>query len=115
MTEVDGDHKLADLSEVYELLKTDASDLLRDLLRGVSMWKVTAMLALLLTFSWIALATVIMVFGHPYGSPPTILLALYVSLALAAVSATLSFYLLYRYYTLRRKYTRLFKIAEKLR
>jgi ABC-type antimicrobial peptide transport system permease subunit len=115
MTEVDGDRKLADLSEVYELLKTDASDLLRDLLRGVSMWKVTALLALLLTFSWIALATVITLFGHPYGSPPTILWALYVSLALAVVSAILSFYLFYRYYTLRRKYTRLFNIAEKLR
>jgi len=115
MTEVDGDHKLADLSEVYELLKTDASDLLSDLLRGVSMWKVTALLALLLTFSWFALAMVIEVFGHPYGSPPTILYALYGSLVLGVVSATLSFYLFYRYFTLRTKYTRLFKIAEKLR
>jgi hypothetical protein len=115
MTEVDGDHKLADLSEVYELLKTDASDLLSDLLRGVSMWKVTALLAVVLTFSWIALATVILVFGHPFGALPIILFSLYLSLALALVSATMSFYLFYRYYTLRRKYTRLFKIAEKLR
>jgi uncharacterized membrane protein len=116
MTETnEDDHKLADLSEVYELLKTDASDLLRDLLRGVSMWNVTALLSALLTFSWIALAAVILKFGHPFGSPPTILLALYISLALAAVSAVLSFYLFYRYFTLRRKYTRLFNIAEKLR
>jgi len=116
MTETnEGDPKLADLSEVYELLKTDASDLLRDLLRGVSMWNVTAVLALLLTFSWVALAAIIMVFGHLYGSPPAILLALYISSALAVVSALLSFYLFYRYFTLRRKYTRLFNIAEKLR
>ena len=115
MVEVGGDQKLADLSEVYELLKADASELLRDLLRGVSMWKVTALLAVLLTFSWVALAAVITVFGHPYGSPPAILEALYLSIALAVVSATLSFYLFYRYYTLRRKYTRLFNIAEKLR
>jgi hypothetical protein len=116
MTEAnEGDHELADLSEVYELLKTDASDLLRDLLRGVSMWNMTAVLALLLTFSWIALAAVIIKFGHPFGAPPAILLALYFSLALAAVSAILSFYLFYRYFTLRRKYTRLFNIAEKLR
>jgi hypothetical protein len=116
MSETDtGDSKLADLSEIYELLKADASDLLRDLLRGVSMWKMTSLLALLLTFSWLALVAVIMVFGHPYGSPYGVLVGLYLSLALAAVSATLCFYLFYRYYTLRRKYTRLFNIAEKLR
>jgi len=69
----------------------------------------------LLTCSWVALAAVIMMFGHPYGSPPPILQALYLSVALAVVSAILSFYLFYRYYTLRRKYTRLFNIAEKLR
>jgi hypothetical protein len=109
------DPKIDDLQEVYELLKTDASDLLRDLLRGVSMWKVTALLAMLLTLAWIALAGVIVKFGHPFGAPPIILDALYLSIALAAMSAALSFYLFNRYYTLRRKYTRLFNIAEKLR
>ena len=65
-----GDPKIDDLREVYDLLKTDASDLLGDLLRGVSMWGTTAVIALFLTLSWIVLADVITGFGHPYGSPP---------------------------------------------
>jgi len=122
MTETDpGDRKLTDLGEVYELLRTDASDLLRDLLRGVSMWGTTAVIALFLTLSWLFLAGVITVFGHPYGSPPngvsysTVIQALYLSYVLAAASAAVCIYLFSRYFSLKRKYSRLFKIAEKLR
>ncbi|MDA4130833.1 MAG: hypothetical protein OK457_08690 [Thaumarchaeota archaeon] len=116
-----GSQKLADLSEVYELLKTDASDLLRDLLRGVSMWGTTAVIALFLTLSWIVLAAVITVFGHPYGSPPngvstsTVIEVLYMSIGLAFVSAVVCIYMFSRYFSLKKKYSRLFKIAEKLR
>jgi hypothetical protein len=34
--------KFADLAEVYGLLKRDATDMLRDLLDGVSLWRSTA-------------------------------------------------------------------------
>lgn len=114
------DRKLTDLAEVYDLLKSDAVNLLRDLLRGVSMWGTTALMALFLTCSWIILAAVITIFGHPYGSPPngvdyhTVLDALYASYAFAGISAIICGYLFSRYYLLRKKYTRLFKLAEKL-
>jgi hypothetical protein len=115
------DQKLDDLKEVYELLQADASDLLHDLLRGVSMWGTTATIALFLTVAWIVLAVVITVFGRPYGHPPndvsssTVLVAFYLSLGLAVLSASICAYLFSRYFSLKKKYSRLFQIAEKLR
>jgi len=115
------DPKLEDLSEVYALLKTDASDLLGDLLRGVSMWRTTAAIALFLTVSWIVLAIVVTAFGRPYGHPPndisstTVLVALYLSIILAAASGGVCAFLFSRYISLKKKYSRLFQIAEKLR
>jgi hypothetical protein len=113
--------KLDDLTEVYAFLKTDASDLLGDLLRGVSMWRTTAVIALFLTVSWIILAVVVTAFGRPYGSPPnnisssTVVVALYLSIILAVTSACVCAYLFSRYFSLKKKYSRLFQIAAKLR
>jgi hypothetical protein len=115
------DPKLDDLTEVYALLKTDASDLLGDLLRGISMWRTTAVIAIFLTVSWLVLAVVVTAFGRPYGSPPndisssTVLVALYLSVILAVASACVCVYLFSRYFSLKKKYSRLFQIAAKLR
>src|ERR1700730_17263553 len=104
-----GDPKIDELKEVYELLKTDAPDLLGDLLRGVSMWRTTAVIALFLTISWIVLAFVVTAFGRPYGSPPndisssTVLVALYLSVILAIASAGVCFFLFSRYFSLKKK------------
>ena len=111
----DGRPELADLAEALELMKADASRFLKDLLRGVSMWATTAVMAFLLAIVWVALAQVVVAYAHPYGSPPLILDILYLSYGFAIGSATLGFLLSWRYYTLRRKYTRLFEIASKLR
>jgi hypothetical protein len=106
---------VADLVEVYDLLKDDATNLLSELLRGISMWRTTGLIASFLTLSWVVLAVVITAFGHPYGSPYIVLYSLYLSIALAQASGITSVYLFSRYISLRRKYSRLFKIAEKLR
>ncbi len=116
-----GDQRIDDLREVYELLKTDASDLLNDLLRGVTMWGTTATIALFLTIAWIILAVVVTVFGRPYGHPPndvsssTVLVALYLSVIFAVISASVCAYLFSRFFSLKKKYSRLYRIAEKLR
>jgi hypothetical protein len=106
---------LEDLAEALGLMKADASKLLKDLLRGISMWGITSMMAFFLAFVWLALAQAILTYGHPYGSPPQILDILYASYLFAVVSVSLGLFLFWRYYSLRRKYTRLFEIAGKLR
>jgi hypothetical protein len=107
--------EVADLADALELMKADASRFLKDLLNGVSMWATTAVMAFFLAIVWLALAQIVLTFAHPYGSPPLMLDILYLSYTFAVVSASLGFLLSWRYYSLRRKYTRLFEIASKLR
>ena len=108
------------LEEVYESLRTDAQSLLRELLRGISMWGVTSLMAFLVCAVSLILAAVVIVFGRPYGSPPsdvgrnTVLIALYTSIALAARSAGVGSLLLQKYLTLKKKYARLYRIAREL-
>jgi len=106
---------LADLEEALGFLKADASRLLKDLLRGISMWGLTALMAFFLAGVWLVLAKVILTYAHPYGSLPQILDILYASYGFAAGSAVLGFLLLWRYYSLRKRYLRLFEIAGSLR
>jgi len=106
---------IADLEEALGFLKADASRLLKDLLRGVSMWGLTALMAFLLAAVWLALALVILAYAHPYGSLPQILDILYASYGFATGSALLGFLLLWRYYSLRKRYLRLYEIAGSLR
>jgi hypothetical protein len=107
--------ELTDLSDALEQMKTDASKLLMDLLRGIAMWGITALMAFFLAFVWLALAEVVLVYAHPYGSLPQILDILYASYGFAAGSAILGLVLFWRYFSLKRKYVRLFGIARKLR
>jgi len=108
------------LEEVYESLRTDAQSLLQELVRGISMWGVTSAMAFLLFVLSLVLAVVVTLFGRPYGSPPndigrsTVIFALYASLTLAAISAVVGTVLLRRYLALKKKYSRLFRIAREL-
>jgi len=106
--------RVEDLAEALELMKTDASKLLKDLLRGISMWGITALLAFCLAAVWLVLSEFIVRFAHPFGSPPLILDILYVSYAFSAGSALLGLVLLWRYYSLRKKYEKLFVISGTL-
>ena len=110
-----GKMELTDLAEALGLMKSDASKLLKDLLRGISMWGITAVMAFFLAVVWLALAEVVLTYAHPYGSLPQILDILYASYAFAAGSAVLGVVLFWRYYSLKRRYVRLFGIARKLR
>jgi hypothetical protein len=107
--------RLADLEEALGFLKADSSKLLRDLLSGISMWGLTALMAFVLAAVWFGLAQVVLIYAHPYGSPPLILEILYVSYGFAIASALLGIVLFWRYYSLRKRYSRLFEIAGKLR
>lgn len=107
--------ELTDLAEALGLMKADASRLLKDLLRGVSMWGITALMAFLLAAVWLALAEVVLIYAHPYGSLPQILDILYASYAFAAGSGVLGVVLFWRYFSLKRRYVSLFEIARKLR
>ena len=107
--------RLADLEEALGFLRTDASRLLQDLLRGISMWGLTALMAFFLAAVWLALAQVILTYAHPYGSLPRILDILYASYAFAIGSALLGSLLFWKYYSLRKRYLRLFEIAGSLR
>jgi hypothetical protein len=106
--------ELADLAEALSFMKADASKVLKDLLRGISMWGITALMAFLMSIVWLALAGTILSFAHPYGSSPQILETLYVSYAFAVGSVAIGMFLFWRYYSLRRRYVRLFEIATKL-
>ena len=106
---------VADLADALIVMKADAAKLLKDLLRGVSMWGITAAMAFVLAAVWVALGEVILKYAHPFGSPPLALDVLYASDVLGVVSGLLGAILFWRYYSLRKKYGRLFKIAENLR
>lgn len=110
-----GKMRLADLEEALGFLKSDASRLLKDMLRGISMWGLTALMAFFLAAVWLVLAKVILMYAHPYGALPQVLDLLYVSYGFATGSAVLGFLLLWRYYSLRKRYLRLFEIAGSLR
>ncbi|MDA4125094.1 MAG: hypothetical protein OK438_06575 [Thaumarchaeota archaeon] len=106
---------LGDLEEALRFVKADASNLLSDLLRGISMWGFTALMAFLLAAICLVLSQVILTYAHPYGSLPPILDILYVSYGFAIGSAFLGFVLFWRYYSLRKRYARLFEIVGSLR
>jgi hypothetical protein len=106
---------LADLEEALGFVKADASNLLRDLLSGISMWGLTALMSFVLAAVWLGLAEVILTYAHPFGALPQVLDVLYVSYVFATASAFLGLVLFWRYYSLRKRYSRLFEIAGKLR
>lgn len=110
-----GKMELADLEEALGLVKADASKLLRDLLTGISMWGLTALMAFVLAAVWLGLGEVILTYAHPYGALPQVLDILYLSYLFAGASSVLGLVLFWRYYTLRKRYSRLFEITGKLR
>ena len=79
--------EVGDLAEALQLMKLDTSNLLKDMLRGISMWGMTAVVAFLMAGAWLALAQAILTYAHPYGSYPLVLDTLYAGYALSAVSA----------------------------
>ncbi len=110
-----GAPEMTSLAEALQVMKADTSNLLKDMLRGISMWGASAATALLLAVAWLALAQAILTYAHPYGSPPVVLETLYAGYAFSAISAVLGVVLLWRYLLLRKRYSRLFRIASNLR
>jgi hypothetical protein len=107
--------EVADLAEALQLMKADTSNLLRDMLRGISMWAVTAAIAFILAGAWLALADAILTYAHPYGSQPLVLDTLNLAYVFSVVSASVGVVLFLRYSLMRKRYSKLFRIAEKLR
>ncbi len=107
--------EVVNLAEALRLMKADTSNLLSDMLSGISMWGTTAVMAFVLAGVWLALSQVVLAYAHPYGSRPAVLETLYVGYVFSVASASLGAILLWRYRTMRKRYTRLFQIASELR
>ncbi|HEY6283250.1 MAG TPA: hypothetical protein VIW22_04925 [Nitrososphaerales archaeon] len=107
--------EVANLVEALRLMRADTSNLLKDMLRGISMWGITAVTAFLLAGVSLALSQVILTYAHPYGSLPIVLDILYAGYIFSALSACLGAFQLWRYLSLRKKYSRLFQVADNLR
>jgi H+/Cl- antiporter ClcA len=106
--------RLPELEQVYKLLQEDAATILSDLLRGISLWGITGGVAVFMALVSLALARSILIFAHPYGSPPDILYSLYISYLVAGIFAAIAGVFFWRYFTLGRKYSKFFEIAKKL-
>jgi len=106
--------EIADLADALTFMKSDAARLLKELLRGISMWGITALLAFIMAGVWIALGEAILKYAHPFGSPPFALDILYASYLLAIASALMGIVLSWRFFWLRSRFGRLYKIAETL-
>jgi hypothetical protein len=107
--------EIADFAEALDLMRADSKRLLADLLRGISMWGVTSLLAFCLAGACLALGQVIVKYAHPFGSLPQVLDLLNISYGLALGSAALGGVLFWRYYSLRARYSKLFEVARNLR
>ncbi len=111
MTETESDE--LDVEEAYDILRKDAKLLVTDLTEGVSMWKYNALslgyLAILGFFlAWLAIYPQVL-------QIPDVIVALLGALGIG-VAGTVGFVItLRKYRTLRRKYTKLFEVASRLK
>lgn len=96
-------------------MKTDAAKLLRELKMGISMWGVTSLMAFLVSFVSFVLGYTILTYAYAYENLPQVLDFLYASYALTISSLIIGIILLWKYFALRRRYTRLFDISRNLR
>ena len=117
MTEQSVDEeKIADLAEVYGMLKKDAKDMLQDLLDGVSLWKASA--RNLFGFALVALALVPL-FGwgastnQGFLSQGLGLIGIFL-FGLALVTTLTGLRYRQKYLVLKRKYSELYETAKKL-
>jgi hypothetical protein len=121
--------EIAELSEVYGMLKRDAKDMLHDLLDGVTLWRSTARILfgiaviafiLGLLFLWSATRAIHLVVAAPgFLNELTSffndlsLIGVFM-LGLGAVTTLAGAHYRRKYYSLRRKYSELFETAKKL-
>ena len=117
MTEQSVDkEKLADLAEVYGMLKKDAKDMLQDLLDGVSLWRASA--RNLFGFALVAFALVpLFAWGASTNqgllSRGLGLIGVFL-FALALVTTLTGMRYRRKYLVLRKKYSELYETAKKL-
>lgn len=79
------------------------------------MWGVAAAMAFVLAGTWLALAQAVLIYAHPYGAQPAVLDTLYAGYIFSVVSACVGLVMLWRYWSMRRRYSELFRIANTLR
>ncbi len=121
--------EIAELSEVYGMLKRDAKDMLYDLLDGVTLWRSTARILfgiaiiafiLGLLFLWGASRAIHLIIAAPgflneLTSFFTDLALIGVfMLGLGAVTTLAGVHYRRKYYSLRKKYSELYETAKKL-
>jgi len=108
-----GESELAELAEVYGLLKKDAKEMLHDLLAGVSLWRSTA--RILFGVAVLAFALVpLFVWGASAGGGSGLGLIAVFMFGLGLVTATNGLRYRRRYSQLKEKYSELYEAAKKL-
>ena len=109
------DAEIAELSDVYKVLRQDANSITKDLLEGISMWRHAAFLLVaigLLSFvvAWIT-AFPIAITSYQYLRP----LQYGASLGLGIFVIAVSVWYRQKFHLLQRRYQALYAISEKLR
>jgi len=111
MARTDDDAEIAELSEIYDELSSDAKSIVTDLRGGVTMWREAAGANAASAGFILILALTTWHYG-PAGLEGTVLIV--AQLVLAAVLVGFAVFGFRKYFHLLGKYQRLFKKAEQL-
>lgn len=114
MENSDGEKEVKELSEIYEVLKSDAKEIVFDLQGGVTMWREAAAGALASAgFTVIITLTFL---GTAANQEPVwaSILTLGFFAAVAIMMSAIGVWGFRRYFQLRRKYAGLFRLAKSL-
>lgn len=107
--------EVKELSEVYEVLKSDARSIILDLQGGVTMWREAAAGAL--ASAGFIVILILTFFGTAAAQEPpwesTLTLGFYVTMAV--LMSAIAVWGFRRYFQLRRKYADLFRRAKSLK
>ena len=111
MSKSEDDPEIAQLSEIYDVLRNDAKEIVRDLQGGVVMWREAAGANVAVAGFIFVLVLTTTSFG-PGGIEGTLMVLAY--LAVAAVSIYFAGVGFRKYFRLKRRYQGLFERAKKL-
>jgi len=107
----DDDSEVAELSEIYDVLKSDARQIIHDLKGGVVMWREAAGANVAVAGFVIVLALTSINYGPGGLEGDAVRLGYLIIAAVSIYSAVVGFR---KYFRLTRRYQRLFERAKKL-
>jgi hypothetical protein len=111
---------IAELSEVYQMLKRDAKDMLSDLLSGVTLWRSTARILFGIAITAFILGPLFILGPHFIAGLPSIgihfagIASGIFMLGLGVIATLSGVEYMRKYYSLRKKYSELYETAKKI-